>query len=75
MSGRTFFRILIENLFINNALCKAIFLLVKFCKEQSLFYKKRLKFSKKMPLNKIDDSAYQSKFIFNVNQNSGVNFK
>ena len=42
MQGRTFFRIMIDNMFINNPFCKAISALVKFCNEQSIFYKKEL---------------------------------
>ena len=76
MQGRTFFRIMIDNLFVNNALCKAIFALVNFCKEQSYYGQKELKFLKKMPLNKIEqNSVYDKRFIFNSNPNSGVNIK
>ena len=76
MQGRTFFRIMIDNLFVNNALCKAIFALVNFCKEQSYYGQKELKFLKKMPLNKIEEKkVYDKRFIFNSNPNSGVNIK
>lgn len=76
MQGRTFFRIMIDNLFVNNALSKAIIALVNFCKEQSYYGQKELKFLKKMPLNKIEqNSVYDKRFIFNSNPNSGVNIK
>jgi len=65
MQGRTFIRIMFDNLFVNNALCKAIVSLVNFCKEQGFYYKKDLKFSKKMPLNKIETNIYDNRFIFN----------
>ena len=76
MQGRTFFRIMLDNLFVNNALCKAIVALVNFCNEQSFYNRKKLKFLKKMPLNTIkQDSVYDKRFIFNSNPNSGVNIK
>ena len=76
MSGRTFFRIMIDNLFVNNAFCKAIMALVNFCNEQSYYGQKKLKFLKKMPLTKVQTTQnYQSKFIFNPNQISGVDYK
>ena len=76
MQGRTFFRIMIENLFINNAFCKALFALVNFCKEQTYYNKKELKFLKKMPLNNIENQkTYEKRFLFNSNQSSGVSYK
>ena len=66
MQGRTFFRIMFDNLFVNNALCKAISSLVNFCNEQDYYYKKELKFLTKMPLNKTETygSYKNNKFIF-----------
>ena len=76
MQGRTFLRIMLDNLFVNNALCKAISALVNFCNEQSYFYKKELKFLKKMPLNKISsESNYKNKFIFNSTHKTGVDLR
>ena len=76
MRGRTFFRIMIDNLFVNNALCKALSALVNFCNEQSYYGQKKLKFLKKMPLNNIhQDSVYKNRFIFNSKQHSGVDYK
>ena len=76
MQKRTFFRILIDNLILNNAFCKAIVALVNFCNEQSYYGQKKLKFLKKMPLTKVQTTQnYQSKFIFKPNQISGVDYK
>ena len=76
MQGRTFLRIMLDNLFVNNALCKAISALVNFCNEQSYYSRKELKFLNKMPLNKIEqDSVYQKRFIFNSAHKTGANFK
>ena len=76
MRGRTFFRIMIENLFVNNALCKALSALVNFCNEQSYYSRKELKFLNKMPLNKVkQDSVYKNRFIFNSTQHTGVDYK
>ena len=76
MRGRTFFRIMIDNLFVNNAFCKALTALVNFCNEQSYYGKKELKFLKKMPLNKTErQGIYKNKFIFDSTQHSGVNYK
>ncbi len=76
MRGRTFFRIMIDNLFVNNALCKALSALVNFCNEQSYYGRKKLKFIEKMPLNNIQqDSVYKNRFIFNSTQHSGVDYK
>ena len=68
MRGRTFFRIMIDNLFINNPLGKAVQALINFCNEQSLYGQKKLKFLKNMPLNKIEhNTTYNKRFIFNSN--------
>jgi len=76
MQGRTFFRIMADNLFVNNAFCKALVSLVNFCNEQRYFAPKKLKFLKKMPLNNIEqDSAYKKRFIFNSTHQSGVDYK
>ena len=76
MRGRTFFRIMMDSLFVNNALCKALYAIVNFCNEQSYYGQKKLKFLKKIPLNKIEqDSSYKNKFIFSGTHNSGVNLK
>ena len=66
MQGRTFLRIMLDNLFINNPLSKAIVALVNFCNEQNYYYRKELKFLTKMPLNKKEEyNIYKNeKFIF-----------
>lgn len=67
---------MMENLFVNNAFCRTISALVNFCNEQSYYGQKELKFLKKMPLTKLKtDKSYQTRFIFNPNQSSGVNYK
>jgi len=84
MQTRTFFRIMLDNLFINNPLCRAFTALVKFCNEQSYYGGKTLKFSENNPFNNTDifvecisrtekysTKSYKNKFIFN----SGVNLK
>ena len=76
MRGRTFFRIMIDNLLVNNAICRALTSLVNFCNEQNYFSPRKLKFSKKMPLNNIEqDSVYKTKFIFSSTHKSGVDYK
>ena len=76
MQGRTFFRIMIDNLFINNAISKTILALVKFCNEYSFYSKKELKFLQKMPLKKIEQkNKYDNRFIFNTNPKIGANLK
>ena len=76
MQGRTFLRIMLDSLFVNNPVCKALAYLVNFCNEQSYFYKKDLKFSKKMPLHEIEtENSYKTKFIFKSKQNIGVDYK
>ena len=62
MQARTFFRIMIDNLFVNNALSKALFACINFFKEQSYYNKKELKFLNKMPLNNIEKSNIYKKY-------------
>ena len=76
MQKRTFIRIMIDNLFVNNAFCKAVIALVNFCNEQSYYGKRELKFLKKMPLNKIrQENNYKTKFIFNTTHKTGVDLR
>ena len=74
MQGRTFFRIMFDNLFVNNAFTKALINLVNFCNENKIFAKNELKFLKKMPLNNKQEVVYKSKFIFDANK-TGVKCK
>ena len=76
MRGRTFLRIMLDNLFVNNIFSKTVNALVNFCNEQGIISPKKLKFSQKMTLNNIEkDSVYQKKFLFTNMQNSGVDSK
>ena len=76
MRGRTFLRIMLDNLFVNNIFSKTVNALVNFCNEQGIISQKKLKFSQKMTLNNIEkDSVYQKKFLFTNMQNSGVDSK
>ena len=76
MQGRTFFRIMIDNLFVNNVISKTLLALVNFCKEQSYYSKKELKFLKKMPLIKTkNNNVYNKRFVFNNEKISGVSYK
>ena len=76
MQKRTFIRIMIENLFINNAISKTIAALIKFCNEQSYYGKKELKFLQKMPLNRTEQvKKYDERFLFNSNPKIGANSK
>ena len=49
MHGRTFFRTMMDAIFLNNALARTLLAFVKFCNEQAFFGPKELKFSKNMP--------------------------
>ena len=76
MQGRTFFRIMLDNIFVNNPFCKAIASLVNFCNEQSIYSKKELKFLNKMSLNKKEiGPVYKNRFIFDSSQISGIKMK
>ena len=75
MQKRTFFRILVDNLILNNAFCKAIISLVNFCNEQSYYNKKELKFLKKMPLNKMEQKSSYNKFVFKTPHKTGVDYR
>jgi hypothetical protein len=76
MHGRTFFRIMIDTLFVNNPIGKAIALLVNFCNNYTFYNRKKLKFLKKMPLDNKDTLYnYNKKFIFDSSKLSGVNLK
>lgn len=76
MQGRTFLRIMFDNLFVNNILSKAVSAFVNFCNEQSYYNQKELKFLKKMPLNNIKNSnSYHKRYVFTTTPTSGVNNK
>lgn len=76
MHGRTFFRIMIDTLFVNNPVGKALSYLVNFCNNYAFYNRKKLKFLQKMPLgNKETLYSYNKKFIFNSSNLSGANLK
>ena len=77
MQGRTFLRIMIDNLFVNNAFCKALSALMNFCNEQDYYSRPKLKFLEKMPLNNnvSNTTNYKKRFIFNSTNTNGVNYK
>ena len=75
MQGRTFLRIMFNNLFVNNALCRALVSFVNFCNEQRYYNRKELKFLENLPLNNVKNNGYSKKFIFTNNSNSGASFK
>lgn len=75
MQGRTFLRIMFQNIFANNVFSKTLLAFVNFCNEQSLFVQKELKFFSKKPLNNIEPNGISdNRFIFST-KNSGVKFK
>lgn len=65
MQGRTFFRIMLDNLFVNNSLVQTIESFVKFCNEQHYYSPNELKFSDKKPLNNIMNDSYKNRYVFN----------
>ena len=77
MQGRTFFRIMIDNLFVKNPLCMAIIAFVNLCNNCSIYNRRNLKFLKKMPLNNNDSVGinYKNKFVFDSSKVIGVNIK
>ena len=76
MLNRTFFRILFDNLFINNPVSKAVITLVNFCNNSYCFNSRKLKFSENMPLHKKEDVInYKNRFIFDSSNICGVNSK
>ncbi len=65
MQGRTFFRVMLD-IFLDNALARAIASLVNFCNETRYYNRKELKFLKKMPINNVvKDEYYKNRFVFN----------
>lgn len=76
MQGRTFFRIMLDHLFIDNPFCKALIALVNFCNEQTNYEPQKLKFSEKMPFTKKEATVtYKTRFIFDSAKANGVSFK
>ena len=52
----------------DNAAVRTVASLVNFCKEQLYYNRSELKFLKNLPINKIETSAVQNKFVFKVNK-------
>jgi len=77
MQGRTFIRTMIDNLFVNNAICKTVIALFNFCNKNKTYNLQNLKFSQKMPLTNIEsvEKNYNSRFIFDSTKISGVGTK
>jgi hypothetical protein len=51
-----------------NAVVKTVASLVNFCKEQLYYNRQELKFLKNLPINKIEVTPVQNKFLFKVNK-------
>ena len=76
MHNRTFFRILTDNIFINNPFCKAISAFVNFCNDYNGYRNKDLKFLNKLPLYKNEpEIRYKNRFIFDSYNAHGVHSK
>ncbi len=75
MQGRTFFRVMLD-IFLNNALFKAISSFVNFCNEIRYYNRKELKFLKKMPINNMaKENYYKNRFVFNSITSNRTNSK
>ena len=76
MHNRTFFRILLDNLFVSNPLSRAVITLVNFCKEYNGTPVPELKFLEKMPLKRRETvNGYKNRFVFNSSGMYGVRSK
>lgn len=67
MQKRTFIRTMLDIVF-ENAVVKTVASLVNFCKEQLYYNRQELKFLKNLPINKIEVTPVQNKFLFKVNK-------
>ena len=72
MLKRTFFRIMFDNLFVNNALCKTLRAIIKYFREQQDFRGNNLTFSNTLQFKKKERDIYSKKFIFMVDNNNGA---
>ncbi len=52
----------------DNAVVRTVVSLVNFCKEQLYYNRHELKFLKNLPINKIEVTPVQNKFVFKVNK-------
>lgn len=77
MQGRTFFRILIDNLFVKNPIGKTVIGVVNFCNNFAGCKTNNLKFLKNMPLynSRVSEASYKKRFIFDSSNSYGVNIR
>ncbi len=65
MQKRIFLRTMLER-FFDSAIIKTAVSFVKFCKEQSYFRQKELKFYKNLPINNIEvEQKFDNRYLFN----------
>ena len=76
MHNRTFLRILLDNIFLNNPLSRAVISLVNFCKECNGNPVPELKFLENMPLKRKEPvNNYKNRFVFDSSNMYGVRLK
>ena len=76
MQKRTFLRIMMDILFVNNPISRTVLSVVNFCKEYNDFRYKNLKFSKTLPLYMTEkDVKHKNIFIFDSSKAIGANSK
>ncbi len=56
------------DVFFDNAITKSVASLVNFCNEQTYFCQPKLKFLKNMPINKVEITPPENRFLFKVNK-------
>ena len=67
MQKRTFIRTLLD-IFFDNSVTRTICSIVKFCNEQQYFSHNKLKFSKNLPIGKLESASLKNQFLFKVNK-------
>lgn len=76
MQGRTFYRVMLDKLFVDNIFCKTLSSFINFCKEQGGYTPQELKFLKNVPLIKKEvHNTYKNRFIFDSSQLNGAKLK
>ena len=76
MQGRTFLRIMLDNLFVNNTLLNSITKLVNFYNEQRYYNNRELIFFKKIASNRIKkNDTNQNHYKFNSITGNRINQK
>ena len=63
MQNRTFLRTMLD-IFLDNNIVKTVVSIVNFCNEYQRFGSKKLKFSKKMPIDINKVEKYDNRFLF-----------